>query len=118
MTSQKADYAYLAYVEVISSVIFFSPWDVVLIKKKKKLFFFLETWYLLKNKQTKETDKQVSDLGNFCVKIVDFFVFCDKTQKQREREGKKKAGMQESKLGAGWSLNCHHKTWRENVTEE
>lgn len=35
VTSQKADYTYLGYMEVISGDLFF-PWDVVLIKKKKK----------------------------------------------------------------------------------
>lgn len=42
VTSQKADYTYLGYMEVISGDLFF-PWDVVLIKKKKdKLIFFLK----------------------------------------------------------------------------
>lgn len=38
--------------------------------------------------QPNKTDKLVADLGNFCVKITDFFVFCDKTQKERERRRK------------------------------
>lgn len=48
----------------------------------------------------KETDKQVSDLGNFCVKIVNFFVFCDKTQKERER--RKEKGRHTGKQAGCW----------------